>query len=65
MTVKSLTIAAAAIALLASGLIFADQPEQALPHVAEQQRQIDSAALADPQSFSDDICWTAPDLQDS
>lgn len=61
---KSLSIALAAIALLTSGLIFAEQSAQTLPQVEEQQRKAELAALADPKTFSDDICWTAPDWQD-
>jgi hypothetical protein len=62
---KSLSIAVAATALLASGLIFAQEPKQVLPHIEEQQRQAERSAIIDPQHFSDDICWVSSDWQDT
>ena len=53
-------------ALIANGLTFAADSEQVvLPQVEEEQRQDQLTNLSEPEAFSDDICWVAPEWSDS
>jgi len=61
-----LSMLALVAAIAAAGTSFAAGDRQsALPEVGAQQRQAQLTSLSEPEAFSDDICWVAPEWRDS
>lgn len=57
---------AVVMALVANGLTFAADSDQVdFSQIDAEQRQQQLVNMSEPEAFSDDICWIAPEWRDS